>query len=76
MNEPATDATWRNRFIIVNLVQIGGTLLVLFALALWQTDLIVAGGSVLGFPLALVGLVISFFGRRWLASRWKRPPQA
>lgn len=76
MNDPTSDATWRNRFIIVNLVQIGGTLVVLFALALWQTDLVVEGGSVVGFPLALVGLVISFFGRRWLARRWKTPPRA
>jgi len=68
------DATWRNRFVLMNLVQIGGTLLVLFALALWQSNLIVEGGSWLGFPLALVGLVISFFAPRLLARRWKRPP--
>lgn len=74
MTEPTSDATWRNRFIIVNLVQIGGTLLVLFALLLWQTDYIVEGGTALGFPLALVGLVISFFGPRMLARHWKRPP--
>ena len=73
MNE-VDDATWRNRFVLMNLVQIGGTLLVLFALALWQSNLIVEGGSWLGFPLALVGLVISFFAPRLLARRWKRPP--
>ncbi len=75
MSEPVSDATWRNRFIVVNLVQIGGTAIVLFALLLWQSDLIVAGGSVLGFPLALVGLVISFFAPRLLARRWKTPPR-
>ena len=73
MNE-VDDATWRNRFVLMNLVQIGGTLLVLFALALWQSNLIVEGGSWIGFPLALVGLVISFFAPRLLARRWKRPP--
>lgn len=68
-------ATWRNRFILVFLLQIGGTLLVLFSLLLWQTDYIVNGGSVVGFPLAFVGLVVSFFGPRMLARHWKRSDQ-
>lgn len=67
-----SEATWRTRFILVNVVTIGGTVLVLFALLLWQTDYIVEGGSVVGFPLALIGLVISFFAPRVMASRWKR----
>ena len=70
MNE-VSEATWRKRFIMINLLQIGGTILVLFALLLWQTDYIVEGGSWTGFPLALVGLVISFFGPRAVARRWK-----
>ena len=67
-------AMWRNRFILLQLVRIGGTVLTLFALALWQSDLIVEGGSILGFPLALAGLVVSFFGPKWLAGRWRSPP--
>ena len=70
MND-VNDPNWRNRFIIVNLVQIAGTVLTLLALLLWQTDYIVEGGSVIGFPLAFVGLLISFFGRRFLVKRWK-----
>lgn len=65
---------WRNRFIAVNLVRIGGTLVVLFALALWQSDLIVKGGSAIGFPLALAGLAVSFGGPAWLVRRWRTPP--
>ena len=71
MNE-VSEATWRRRFILVNLVTIGGTLLALFGLLLWQTDYIVEGGSVAGFGLALVGLFISFFAPRMMSSRWKR----
>jgi uncharacterized membrane protein (UPF0136 family) len=67
-----SEATWRRRFILVNLVTIAGTVLALFGLLLWQTDYIVEGGSVAGFALALVGLVISFFAPRTMASRWKR----
>ena len=67
-----SEATWRKRFILINLVTIGGTILALFGLLLWQTDYIVEGRSVVGFPLALVGLFISFFAPRMMASRWKR----
>ena len=70
MNEPDL-ALWRRRFILVALVQIGGTLLGLLGLALWQSNLVVAGGSIWGFGLALIGLVISFFGPRTLTRRWK-----
>jgi hypothetical protein len=72
---PQDDETlWRNRFIAINLVRIGATLVVLFALALWQSDMIVEGGSILGLPLALAGLVVSFWGPKWLAARWRTPP--
>jgi hypothetical protein len=67
---PVDESAWRNRFILLNLVRIGGTILVMFALALWQSDLIVEGGTILGFPLALFGLVISFWGPKFLAGRW------
>ena len=68
------EALWRNRFILINLVRIGGTAVVLFALMLWQSDVIVQGGTILGFPLALAGLVASFWGPKWLAARWRQPP--
>lgn len=76
MNPHDQEALWRNRFILINLVRIGGTIVVLLALALWQSDLIVRGGNYLGFPLALAGLVVSFWGPKWLASRWREPPAA
>ena len=67
------EALWRNRFITINLVRIGGTAIVFLALAIWYTGLLVPGGTiVIGLPLALIGLVISFGGPKWLARRWKR----
>lgn len=68
------DAVWRNRFILVNLVRIGGTIVVLLALALWQSDMFVEGGTIIGFPIALAGLAVSFLGPQWLARRWREPP--
>ena len=69
------ETLWRNRFIAINLVRIGATVVVLFALVFWQSDMIVEGGSILGLPLALAGLVTSFWGPKWLAARWKTPPE-
>jgi len=66
------DTLWRNRFITINLVRIGGTVVVLIALLIWHTDMIVPRGSlVLGLPLALAGLVVSFLGPRYLARKWR-----
>lgn len=69
------EAMWRNRFILLNLLRIGATIAVLLSLALWQSDLIVEGGTIVGFPLALIFLVISFWGPKWLARRWRETPE-
>jgi hypothetical protein len=76
MTPQQEEALWRNRFILVNLVRIGATIVVLLALALWQSDLFVPGGTIIGLPIALAGLVVSFWGPRWLARRWRTPPEA
>ena len=75
MTDQNDEALWRNRFILINLLRIGGTVVVLFALILWQTDIFVEGGTIVGLPLAFAGLVASFFGPKWLAGRWMRPPR-
>lgn len=69
------EATWRNRFILMNLARIAGTAVVLFGLVLWQTDKLVEGGSIIGFPIALIGLAASFGAPRWLVRRWRTPPE-
>jgi protein-S-isoprenylcysteine O-methyltransferase Ste14 len=67
------DDLWRNRFIFVNLVRIGGTAVVLLGLGIWYTNLLVPGGSIrIGLPLALAGLVASFWGPIALSRHWKR----
>ena len=69
------EAVWRNRFIAINLLRIGGTIVVLIGLAIWHSDWLVEGGSMaVGLPLTLAGLVASFWGPKWLAARWKTPP--
>ena len=76
MSDMISEAQWRNRFILMNLVRIGSTAVVLLALLLWQTDVFVQGGSIIGLPIALVGLVASFFAPRYLARQWRTPPES
>ena len=72
---PVDEATWRNRFILLNLTRIGGTIIVLVALLIWHSDLYRQGGAIeIGLPLALIGLAISFLAPKRLAQRWKTPP--
>jgi chaperone required for assembly of F1-ATPase len=44
------------------------------SLLLWQSNVFVSGGTILGLQLALAFLVISFFGPKLYASRWREPP--
>jgi len=76
MTPSEDEALWRNRFITINLVRIGGTAVVLFGLFILNGDLIQEGGSIaLGIPLALIGLAISFGGPKWLSNKWRTPPK-
>jgi len=68
-------ATWRNRFILMNLIRIGGTVGVLLSILLWQSDVFVRGGTILGFPLALACLLVSFLGPKYVARQWRTPPE-
>jgi hypothetical protein len=73
MSQPS-EAEWRNRFLLINLVRIGGTVMVMIGLLIWQTDMLRPGGSVeIGLPLALVGLTISFGLSQYLVRRWRTP---
>lgn len=73
---PIDEATWRNRFIMMNMVRIGGTVIVLIGLYLWHTDSVREGGAIeIGLPMALIGLVISFLAPGYLSRRWRTPPE-
>jgi hypothetical protein len=74
MTEPQDDAMWRNRFILLQLSRIGGTVIALLGILLWQSDRFVEGGHIAGFPIALAGLAISFGAPVWLTRRWRTPP--
>jgi hypothetical protein len=67
------DSLWRNRFIAVNMMRIGATVVVLFGLAVWHSDLVVKGGHWIGMPIAIIALVVSFAGPIYLSRRWGRP---
>ena len=67
------EATWRNRFIMVNLSRIGFTIVALLGLLVWQSDVIVEP-TIIGLPIALIGLVGSFMAPKWLAHHWRTRP--
>jgi hypothetical protein len=75
MIPPQDETLWRNRFIAVNMMRIGATAVVLLGLVIWQSDLIVPGGSILGFPITIIALIVSFWGPKWMARRWREPPR-
>ena len=75
MTQPSDDDMWRNRFILLNLTRIVGTIVVLLGLAVWQGDLLREGGAAeIGIPLVIVGLAASFGAPKWFARRWRTPP--
>jgi hypothetical protein len=75
MTPKEEEALWRNRFIVLNLTRIGGTLIVLIGLLVWHSDLAREGGMIeLGLPMALIGLVISFWGPKQLSRAWRSTP--
>jgi len=66
---------WRKRFIAINMVRIGGTVVALLGLYISQTGAARDGGAMIpGLALAIVGLVISFGGPKWLTRKWRTPP--
>ena len=77
MTTQKDETVWRNRFILINLVRIGATIVVLIGLAIWHSDLLVEGGSaVIGAPITLAALIASFWGPKQLARKWRTPPEA
>jgi hypothetical protein len=75
MTPDKDEALWRNRFIAVNMMRIGATAVVLLGLVIWQSDVIVPGGSILGFPITILALIVSFWGPKWLSRHWQKQPR-
>jgi hypothetical protein len=74
-NWPVDEAVVRNRFIILNLVRIGGSVLAVAGIVVWQADWLRDGGvPVIGIPMALIGLYVSFGLSQQLARKWRTPP--
>lgn len=69
------DKIARNRFFLIQLARLGGSAFALFGLLLWQSSRIVQGGSLVGFPITLAGLFISFWLPLHLVRKWRTPPE-
>lgn len=74
MNLDDADRTARSRLLALTLVRLAGIVLMVFGLAVAQTDLVRDGGwPSLGIPLALIGFVESLLLPRFAARRWRSP---
>lgn len=72
---PDDDKIWRDRFIAINLVRIGGTIVALVGLYISATDVIQPGGATIpGLALAIAGVAAAFGGPMYLARKWRTPP--
>jgi hypothetical protein len=73
---PVDEATWRNRFILIQLTRIGGMVIALLGILIWHSDWMRPGGWIqVGLPLAIIGVLISFLGPNVLARKWRTPPE-
>jgi hypothetical protein len=73
MDNRDADTTARNRFLVINLLRLGGAAMVLIGL-LMTADRI-GGGAVLGYVLLVLGLLDMFAVPQVLSRRWRTPPE-
>ena len=77
MNSQDNEALWRNRFILINLVRIGGTIVVLLALAaLAERPVRSRAARSSASRSRWPGSSSASCGPKWLARRWRTPPAA
>ncbi len=68
------DRIARGRFLALTLVRLGGVVILMLGIAVWQSDLVQVGGApVLGISLFVMGLTETILLPRYLASRWRTP---
>ena len=73
MDNRDADAIARNRFLVINLLRLGGAAMVLVGL-LMTADRI-GGGAALGYALLVLGLLDMFAVPQVLSRRWRTPPE-
>jgi hypothetical protein len=68
MNRGQAEAQARNRYIVLNVVRLGGLAMLMIGIAIARG--VIEAPYWLGVGLALVGLLDFFFGPRLLARGW------
>lgn len=75
VSDPANDPA-RSRFLVIQLIRLGGVAFVLLGLVIWHGDLLTPGGDMLiGLPLVIVGVLDATVIPQLLARRWRTPRQ-
>ena len=64
----------RARFFAIQLARVGGVVLVLLGMLIWEGDLVMDGGApFVGGPLILLGMAELLLLPKHLARRWRTP---
>ena len=65
----------RSRYVVISACHIGGTMIALFGLVIWQGNVLRAGGwPSLGIGLFVIGAIEALLVPKLLARRWRSPP--
>lgn len=75
MSDPAADALWRNRLLVMTLVKVSGVLIIGLGLLIALTGLVVPGGNrIAGALIIVVGTFDAAFAPLLVKRRWDRQP--
>lgn len=65
----------RSRYMLISACHLGGTVIALFGLVIWQGNLLRPGGwPALGIGLFVIGAIEALLVPKLLARRWRSPP--
>jgi len=66
----------RARYMLISACHLGGTMIALAGLVIWQGNLLRAGGwPALGIGLFVTGAIEALLVPKLLARRWRSPPR-
>jgi len=69
MADPVSDETARNRWLVINLLRVGGVVMVVFGLLIANATIELP--AVAGYVLIALGLLDTFLVPQFLARKWR-----
>ena len=75
MREPVSDEVARNRWMLIQLLRIGGVVFVVLGILMTQDVVVIAGDAnrLVGYGFMAIGLLDTFLVPQLLARKWRSP---